>query len=259
MRLKELIKTLARRWYIVLAGLALTAGACAVVFEKIPATYEATGSLVLMPPSATVGENGNPYLYLVGMSQALDVLTRRANASEVRNPILERFPGVTYSVDADRSTSGAVVLVKAAGPSPSATMDGLKAAMETVPATLSAMQDELSVKDYLRINLRTIVVDHEPTMENKTQLQLIIVAAGAGLVGTLLLARMLDGLLASRRDERDSLAAGHSTGTPASSARGRQRRSSVQKTSKSPPEPPDPLAEGPVEQSEKAEVRATVP
>ncbi|BCW73400.1 hypothetical protein [Arthrobacter sp. NicSoilB8] len=262
MQLKELIRSLARRWYVVLAGLALTAGMCAVVYERVPATYEASGSLVLMPPSATVGATGNPYLYLVGMSQALDVLTRRANAAEVRAPVLENFPAMTYSVDADRSTSGAVVVVKVSSPNPGETMGGLKAALGTVPATLKAMQDELSVPEYSRINLKTIVVAPESSMENKAQLQLIIVTAGAGAVGTVLLARMLDGLLLARRMRRGSAerpAPGGSTETPDPAPGRRPRRLRGAKSPESRPLEPDTGDEESVEPAHKANVRATLP
>lgn len=258
MRLKELTKSLASRWYVLLAGLVLTGGMCALVYDRVPATYEASGSLVLMPPSATVGNNGNPYLYLIGMTQALDVLTRQANAAEVRKPILEKFPGTTYSVEADRSTSGAVVLVKATGPSPSATMDQLKAGLDTVPATLKAMQDELSIADYSRINLKTIVVAPEPTRDNKSQLQFIIVTAGLGLVGTVLSARMLDGLLAARRVTR-AKPDRPTTGPPDASLRRRERRSGSSRVLDSQPLPPDPAAEELPEPPEKTKVPATIP
>ncbi len=262
MRLKELIRSLARRWYVVLAGLVLTAGMCSVVYAKVPATYEASGSLVLMPPSATVGNTGNPYLYLVGMSQALDVLTRRANAAEVRDPVLNQFPGMTYSIDADRSTSGAIVVVKVSAPGPSETMGGLKAALATVSATLKTMQDELSVADFSRINLKTIVVAPEPTRENKAQLQLMIVATGVGVVGTVLLARMLDGLLLARGIARRNLerpALGRPDGTPDPSLRRRQLRSGVSKSSMSQPLAPDPGDEESAEPIEKTDVHATLP
>lgn len=258
MQLKELTRSLAHRWYVVLTGLLLTAGMCLVVYNKVPATFEASGSLVLMPPSATVGDSGNPYLYLVGMSQALDVLTRRANAAEVRNPVLEKFPGTTYSVDADRSTSGAVVLVKATGPNPSAAMGGLKAALATVPATLKAMQDEVSIPDYSRINLKTIVVAPESTKNNKTQLQLIVVTAGAGLVGTVLLTRMLDGLLVSRRiaaGEPDLSTLETPAGTTDAPLRRRQRRSGSSKA----PEPQRVSLNAGAEASEKPIVSASLP
>lgn len=261
MRLKELIKSLVRRWYVVLAGLLLTGSMCALVYNKVPATYEASGSLVLMPPSATVGEKGNPYLYLVGMSQALDVLTRRANAAEVRNPVLAKFPGMTYSVDADRSTSGAVVLVKVSGPSPSAAMGGLKAALATVPATLTAMQDELSVAEFSRIGLKTIVVAPEASKENKAQLQLIIVTAGVGVVGAVLLARTLDGLILAKRIERGDpeRAPGRSDGTSDPLPRRGQRRFGSPKSSGPQTLRPEAGPNEPVEPSGKGGVRATLP
>lgn len=198
MRLNELVRSLASRWYIVLTGLVLTGAACAFVYNRVPATYEANGSLVLMPPSSTVGESGNPYLYLVGMSQALDILILEVNAPEVRNPVLSQFADTSYTLEQDHTTSGAIVRAEAAGPNPDATMGELQAALDTVPATLKAMQDEVSVPEASRITLKTIVVDPKPTKNSKTQTQLLIITAGSGLAGTVLLSRMLDGLLLAR-------------------------------------------------------------
>ena len=207
MRLKDTLKGLLRRWYVVLLGASLTAGACFFVYDQIPVKYEAQGSLVLMPPEATVGDEGNPYLFLGGMGQALDVLTRHVNAAEVAEPVLEEHPDTSYTVEPDRASSGPIIQVSAVGLTPDATMAVLHAALQTVPISLDAMQDELTIEDRLRIGLMTVVVDNEPTKDDKQRLQLLIFAAAGGLVGTVLLTGMIDGLILSarkRKRERDA-------------------------------------------------------
>ncbi|GGE91732.1 hypothetical protein [Mycetocola zhadangensis] len=199
MRLAETFSVLKRRWYLVVAGLLLTATGCYYIYAQVPATYEAKGSVVLMPPSATVGDEGNPYLFLGGMGQALDVLTRHVNAAEIVDPVLDAHPGTSYTIEPDRDTSGSIIQVVATGPAADETMDVLAAALDTIPISLDAMQDELSIEDYLRIGLMTVVVDTEPTIEQKQRVQLLIFVAAGGIVGTLLLAGLIDGILLSKR------------------------------------------------------------
>lgn len=208
MRFRETVSSLIRRWYVLLLGLLLTAGLCWVVQEYVPATYEAKASQVLMPPSATVGESGNPYLYLGGMSQALDVLIRHVSASEVTKPVLAAFPDTQYSVQADRNTSGSILVISASGSTPEGTLGVLEAAMDEIPVALKGMQDELAIAEGLRISVRTVVVDEQASKNDQSQSRLMILAAGAGIFGTILLTSTVDGLLRGRKKAR------HTDGEP---------------------------------------------
>lgn len=201
MRVRETVSSLLRRWYILAVGLLLTAAMCWVVQGRVAVTYEAQGSQVLMPPSATVGE-GNPYLYLGGLSQALDVLIRHVSAAEVTKPVLRAFPGTDFTVEADGSTSGSILVISASGPTPEATLGVLQAALDKVPASLKDMQDELAIADRVRINVRTVVVDGQATKNNQSQMRLMLLAAGAGTVGTVLLTAMMDTFLSGRKRPR---------------------------------------------------------
>lgn len=202
MRVRETLSSLLRRWYILVVGLLLTAAMCWAVQGRIPVTYEAKGSQLLMPPSATVGAEGNPYLYLGGLSQALDVLIRHVNAAEATKPVLRAFPGTVYSVEADPSTSGPILVISASGTTADGTLGVLNAALDKVPAALKDMQDELAIADNLRINVRTVVVDGQATKNNQSQMRLMLLAAGAGTVGTVLLTAMMDNFLSGRKRPR---------------------------------------------------------
>lgn len=271
MRLAETLSVLKRRWYVVLAGLLLTATGCYYIYAQVPATYEAKGSVVLMPPSSTVGDEGNPYLFLGGMGQALDVLTRHVNAAEIVEPVLDDYPDTSYTIEPDRDTSGSIIQVVATGSTPDATMDVLAAALQTIPVSLDAMQDELAIEDYLRIGLMTVVVDTEPTVEQKQRVQLLIFAAAGGSVGTLLFAGMLDGLVLSlrrRKADRPSTPAEAENAEPLrnSSARERARQlSGEEPVADGSPTVPVPTARrqldgpaGPLPKSQASRKRRTV-
>ena len=60
-------RSLRRRWYLVLALAVLTLGATFLVAQRVGETYEATGTVLVFPPSQAEGPTGdmseeNPYL-----------------------------------------------------------------------------------------------------------------------------------------------------------------------------------------------------
>lgn len=222
MTMPQSLRVLARRWYLVLFGLAVTGAMCAAANYLVPPSYDARGSMVLMPPTANVGEDGNPYLLLGGMSEALDVLVRQANSPSVRDRVLDDFGSATYTVEADRTTSGSIVVVQSTADTEAESLELLEEAMQTLPATLDHMQDELAVSQEQRIDMMSVVVDTEATLNIKQTLQVVGVAGLIGLSGTFMVTALLDGLLLQRRERRASAAAvrnGSGRETPARSGK----------------------------------------
>lgn len=207
MRLMETLKSLGRRWYVVVAGLLLTLGIGYTINTEIPTTFEVSGSIILMPPEETVGVAGNPYLFLGGLNQAQDVLVRRASAAAVVGPVLEKHPGTSYVILPDRTTSTPIVVVTAEAGSSDAALRVRDDAMKAVIATLKVMQDEADVKENLRVHGQNLVVDAGATAKTKTKVQMLLVATGGGAIGTLLLAGLLDGWLIERKERKRALAA----------------------------------------------------
>lgn len=113
MQLGTVLRSLVRRWYLVLLGLILTLALCYQVQQATPEKYKSQASLVIMPSAQSVGEEGNPYLNLGGMGgEALDILTRRLSSEEVRKQIAGgEFPGSAYTAETDKGTSGAILLI----------------------------------------------------------------------------------------------------------------------------------------------------
>ncbi|MEW9871088.1 hypothetical protein [Arthrobacter sp. HS15c] len=198
MWLRDMIRSLMRRWYVLLVCLLAAGVASYVVYQSVPVAYSAKGSLVLMPPRSTVGPDGNPYLFLGGMGQALDVLASKLSAEDNQAPILEAYPGVAYTAEPDRTSSGSVVLATVRGADGNQVMDALGSVVAAVPTTLAAMQESQSVPEDSRISLMTLVVDSQPTVDSKTRTVSVLVTAGGGVALGILLTGLIDGRLLAR-------------------------------------------------------------
>jgi hypothetical protein len=200
--LRELTAMLLRRWLLVFTGLLITAGFATFAAFTVPVSYVAHSSLVLLPPAAVVGKGGNPFLYLGGLGQALDVLTRKLNADEFSAPLSAAHRGVEFLVFADTTSSGPILVVESTGPTPASTAALMNEVVSDAPDALTSLQSSLSVPYDSRITMATVAVDREPKVDQKTRIQAVSAIAAAGLIGTVLLAGYRDGRLRARR-ERD--------------------------------------------------------
>lgn len=196
--MRDILFGLWRRWYFVVTFLLLTLGICLFIKQSVPSTYRAQGSLVLMPPSSTVGPEGNPFLFLGGMGQALDILSAEVSAADTAQPILDAYPGTAYIAEPDRSSSGSVIKLVVAGDDRNRVTSALHDVVALVPVTLTAMQDAQKVPDRSRIGLMTLVVADEPTEDTKTRTVSVVAVAGTGIALTVLLTGFIDGRLLAR-------------------------------------------------------------
>lgn len=199
MHLNETARSLLRRWYLLLIGLLLTAGMSWYTFNYIQPTYEAHGSILLMPAEKTVGNHGNPFLYLGGMSEVVDVVVMRSNAAESVDPIVKKFVGTEITTAADRMTSSPIVVVDITADSEKTALAALDATLNTVTGNLESMQNEIKVDADMRISSKKLVVDRAASVNSKMQTQMAIVVAGAGAVGSFLLTGFIDGFLQARK------------------------------------------------------------
>lgn len=202
MHVTDTVRSILRRWYVFATGVVLSLVLGWTAYQSIPTTYTSSGSVLLMPSEVTVGDTGNPFLYLGGMTNAVDVLIRRANATEVREGLLEDFDGAEYSITRDLTTESPITVVSVEAPTADMATDLRDVALTTIEQNLDAMQNDLEIESDLRIYLRDVVVDTEATEDNKTAVQLALVVFGAGLIGTFMLTGIIDGIMIRRRERR---------------------------------------------------------
>lgn len=220
MYVRDLAQSLLRRWYLVVVGLLLTTGLGVLVFRAVPPSYSADASVVLLPPANTVGEEGNPFLYLGGLTQALDVLTRALGSDGIRGPIEDAHPGVEFDAQPDRTTSGPMLLVTAQGPDPGHALAALAELTDAVPGVLRRTQAELEIPEPWQITSLVVTSDDEATSDQKARLRATAAAAIGGAALTVLVAGLLDGLLSRRRDEGATVPAGEDQSRPRRRRRG---------------------------------------
>lgn len=202
MQMRELSRTLMRRWYLTLASLLATGALCVVAFSLVPPTYETKADVVLLPPKSSVGVGGNPYLYLGGLDQATDVLTRALTSDSSRNQVLSDLGHSDYDVEPDWATSGPILIVTGRGATAAGAEDVRDAVIELAPQTLVSLQSGLDVPTNSRITSMVLTADEEPTTVFRTTLRALAAVGVVSLTGFAMLIGLVDGLLAARARRR---------------------------------------------------------
>lgn len=198
MLLRDLGNGLLRRWYFVVIGLLLTAGAALLLSSVVPPVYKGTARVVLIPPESLVTPGGNPYLFLGGLDQALSVLNVRLGSGSVQEKILKGHAGTGYVAEKDIASSGPIILITSEGESPASSLQVLDDVLKVVPQNLEIMQDQLNVPSSSRITAMTIVRESEPQIDGKAQLRAVLAALALGVCVTVLATGLLDRLISSR-------------------------------------------------------------
>jgi uncharacterized protein involved in exopolysaccharide biosynthesis len=214
-----------RRWYVIVVGVLLTAGATYLVYEASEPTYEISGTAVLLPGSSTVPEGGNGFLYLGGLNPALEVLMRSVNSDATSGEILGDEPGVAgYTIERDADASGPILLVTATSDSQKGARTILRAVLDTLPVRLADLQNDVAVPDAARMSVLDLAVDQQPSALTNDRTRAVLGIAVGGFVATFLLTALVDGLvlsIARRRRLRRGRAADTTGGrrTPPASAK----------------------------------------
>ena len=201
MTLRELIRSLARRWYLVVIGLLATAGVAAAAVSVAPPSYEGRAYVALMPGEATYPEGGNPFLYLGGGMTMRDILVRVMATEEVGERVLGGHPRAGFSVAPDPA-GGPLLLVTATAPTAEEALAATAAVLEELPATLETLQDGRSVPTGARFTSLVVSQDEEAGVLRSSTNRALITAVVGGLAVTVLLAAWVDAVLESRRGRR---------------------------------------------------------
>lgn len=199
MNLNNFLRSLARRWLLLLGALALTASLCFAAYSAVPPTYERAASILLMPGTQTIPAGGNPYLYLGGLGQASEILVAAMNSNSVRQDILLGHPGAEISVARDPATSGPLMAVSVSGPSDAAVTAVLDRALTTISETLTALQNQADVPATAQIDALQLTGEPTSVLVLKDQFQVVALVAVGGIALSLLGLGFIDGLLLSRQ------------------------------------------------------------
>jgi hypothetical protein len=198
-------RVLLRRWYVVLAGLAVTAAACLGVTSLVPAKHDAVSTVLLLPPETRVdGRPTNPYLGLGGLDGMADVVSAAMMDAGVQQSVADEGLAVEYGLGRDLTMSGPVVVVQVTGEAPQDALRGQQFLLDRLPERLDALQEDVGVRPAARITSTVITQDEVTQVNRRSQTRVLLVAAAGGLAGTYLLAALVDGIVARRRASRSA-------------------------------------------------------
>lgn len=202
MKLRTLGIAIVRRWYALVSGLLIVSGLSYFLYGLIPVDYKVSGSAVLLPSEQSVGVGGNPYLFLSGLGQAMDVLTRKMTAPEVTARLTQDFPKTTYTVAPDVTSGSSILVVTVKSSTSAQAMAALSRVLNDVPSELTAMQDELKVPANSRISSMQVAQPDAPIVDGKPRIQAVAAAGVAGVLFAVLFTALLDGVLLRRAERR---------------------------------------------------------
>ncbi|MET0929951.1 MAG: hypothetical protein ABWX74_10545 [Aeromicrobium sp.] len=198
MYLRDLADSLLRRWILVVVLLAMTGGTCFAVSKAITPTYETNASVVLVPPKNVIQPKANRFLELSSLTQAADVLARSLNGDTTHEQVDATVGEGSYEVTDDVTTSAPVLLIMAKAPTASEADALIDAVLAQAPASLSALQESLSIARDAEITAIPVERDVEPTLNRKTQMRAVVALGVLMLGGGAMLIGALDGMLLVR-------------------------------------------------------------
>jgi hypothetical protein len=192
------VRTMARRWYLTVVGLLLTVAICLIGSAVVKPTYEATASILLLPPATSVGAGGNPYLQLGGLTQVVDVLSRALATRDMSSRITAADPKGEYTAAADVTTRGPILLLTATAPTSAGSLLVLDTLIRQAPTTLTGLQTDLNIAARSQITSMVLIRDSEATPIQKTRIRVLVAIAALGVVLTAFGIALLDALLTRR-------------------------------------------------------------
>ena len=206
MEMRVVWRALRRRWYLVLALGVLTAAATFLVAQRTGETYEATGTVLVFPPSQSEGPTGtmseeNPYLTLGGVGQARDVVVRALTSKKVADSFGETYPtGTKFEIVPDYTNSAPIILFTVEAAAPDVAAEALASLIDRVPVELEKLQSGLELPAEQRVTSVVLTRDEDPASTRKSMIRAALMTMAAlGGMGLLLIA-LVDGWLAGRRD-----------------------------------------------------------
>lgn len=206
MNSREALAAVGRRWYVIVVGVVVAAGATNMAINWVPPIYSASGTVLLLPSRLDPAQGQNPLLNLDSLEVPASIITGYADSDAAHQRISESAPSAKYTIGIDASLRGPVILATVEDTDPASVLPTLDLVLEYVPEALKTLQSELRVPDGAAITSMRLAVDNKTTVNYSKTVR----AAGGVVLAVLglsaLLALGIDARAARRRNRpRDSL------------------------------------------------------
>ena len=195
----DVMRALGRRWYVVLAGLLLTAGLVFGAYKASPPEYNARALVLVIPSKAGLGKGGNPLLQLTGLEQPASIVSAYFASAPALAEVAQLSPTAEFEVALDASTRGPVIAVDVTDKTAADTLKVLDYLLTRIPTELQRLQQEADARNGTFVGTMLLVADREAKLDIHGTLRITIAALVVGLVGTGISAFAIDGLMQRRR------------------------------------------------------------
>jgi hypothetical protein len=215
MTLSSTVRTLLRRWYITVPGLMLSLAVASITFSLIPPHYTSSGIAVLVQPKRPESlETANP---LLAFNESVDTSALML-AEALNTPAVGYDLGLTAGTDAftvknvgSADVGGGIaqpfLYVTAQSSTPEKTADIVLDIMDMARRELADRQAALHVTRQNEISLESVVDVTTPKLARGMSLAAAGAALALGIVVTIIVAYVLDGVLAGRKRRLDPFTA----------------------------------------------------
>jgi hypothetical protein len=201
---------LGRRWYVLVVGLILTAGAGLYVYHETPPDYTARSLVLLLPPVGTTeNTSSNPFLQLGGLELTARVLVATYSGTAFQDEIAQRSPTAEVEVSMDESTQGGVIAVDVKDRGEDNAMSLLQYVTGTVSERLTSHQADVGVEKKDIVGSMLLAEDTEAKPDYQSLIRVLVIAVGGGIAVTVLVALALDAFLLRRVRRRRGLYVPH--------------------------------------------------
>ncbi len=174
-----------RRRLLLLISLLATLAAGATMITRVPPEYSAQGEVLLLPPGTVVGDSGNPFLSLDGLTPIGDVVATSLSSKSRMLALESQGATAEYVVARDAESPAPMLLVDVTGRSVDETMKTLGLVMGSLGPALEQVQRDVSVPP--RAYVKSLEVTRSETPERSLKAPIRAFIVGAGGVGALLL------------------------------------------------------------------------
>lgn len=200
-------RVLARHWRAVAMGVTATVILTVMAVVLVPVKYEAKALIVLLPPSSTVGNGGNPYTELGGLDTAAGVLSLAMNTKSVDDAIAQTSRSASFLVEKDAATSGPVLRLTVDDRDPLTTLHSLDTLVAQADPTLAKLQSEAGAPRNLLIRVSLVTRESSATVVRQEQIRAVLAVAAVGVILTGLVIAAVDrrsrARMASTSDDAD--------------------------------------------------------
>jgi capsular polysaccharide biosynthesis protein len=220
-------RSLRRRWYVTIAGLAVTAGLVTTASFLVPASYVASTQVVLLPPHSQRGSDAgsdgsaagtNPYMSLAGLDGMADLVSRAMMDETSMRQLHSLGVSDAYTAEHDTLSPAPIIVLTAQEASAAQASGSLDILTNQVPQTVTRLQADSSIPPDARVSVAVVARPSAPVRSGKSQLRAVAVALVVGLVLTVLAAAFVEALWQRRRaavpgaEENDGMAGASSRG-----------------------------------------------